>query len=128
MAPPSVGVATPIKMVPRTRKIRNSGGTMTKVVCCAICDRKRKPKYRLESQFTTATAKANRMPKNMLSTTKSAPCVSELCIIIQPNAALAVARTPSEIKPRLPSGSRKPIASAGKPGVALGNKTVTRNT
>jgi hypothetical protein len=46
MAPPSVGVATPMKMVPSTRKIRNSGGTMTKVVCCAMCERKRKLKKR----------------------------------------------------------------------------------
>jgi hypothetical protein len=29
MAPPSVGVAMPRKMVPSTRKIRNSGGTST---------------------------------------------------------------------------------------------------
>ena len=36
MAPPSVGVAMPMKIVPSTRKIRNSGGTITKVVCCAI--------------------------------------------------------------------------------------------
>ena len=43
MAPPSVGVATPMKMVPSTRKIRNSGGTITNVTCCAISDRKRKP-------------------------------------------------------------------------------------
>ncbi len=35
MAPPSVGVATPMKIVPSTRKIRDSGGTMTKVTCCA---------------------------------------------------------------------------------------------
>ena len=35
MAPPSVGVATPRKMVPRTRKIRISGGISTKVTCCA---------------------------------------------------------------------------------------------
>ena len=62
MAPPSVGVATPMKIVPSTRKIRNSGGTMTKVVCCAMWDRKRKPRKRLVTQFTTATAKANTMP------------------------------------------------------------------
>ena len=73
MAPPSVGVATPIKIVPSTRKIRNRGGTMTKVVCWAMCERKRKPRNRLVNQLMTAIAKANMMPKNMLSTTKSAP-------------------------------------------------------
>src|SRR5262249_37168396 len=69
MAPPSVGVATPMKMVPSTRKIRNSGGTMTNAVCCAIRERKRKPVRRSITQFTIATANANRMPKNMDSTT-----------------------------------------------------------
>ena len=69
MAPPSVGVATPMKIVPSTRKIRNSGGTITKVVCWAIWERKRKPMKRLVSQLMTATPNANRMPKNMESTT-----------------------------------------------------------
>ena len=43
MAPPSVGVATPMKMVPSTRKIRASGGTITKVVCAAMTEIRRKP-------------------------------------------------------------------------------------
>ena len=119
MAPPSVGVATPMKMVPSTRKIRNSGGTITKVICCAMCDRKRKPMKRLVSQLTTATPNANRMPKNMLSTTKSAPCDFECRIMNQPNTTLATARTPSEIRPRLPSGSRKPTASDRQAGRRL---------
>ncbi len=42
---------------------------MTKVVCCAMWERKRKPVSLAMTQLTTATAKANRMPKNMLSTT-----------------------------------------------------------
>ncbi len=62
IAPPSVGVAMPMKIVPSTRKIRNSGGTMTNVVCCAIADRKRNPVNLSITQFTTATKKANRMP------------------------------------------------------------------
>jgi hypothetical protein len=35
MAPPSVGVAMPRKMVPSTRKISTSGGISTKVTCSA---------------------------------------------------------------------------------------------
>ena len=128
IAPPSVGVATPMKMVPSTRKIRNSGGTITKVVCCAMCDRKRKPMKRAVAQFTTATPKANRMPKNMLNTTKSAPCVVECRIISQPNTELATVSAPSEVSPRLPSASRNPTASGGRPGVAFGYNIVTRNT
>ena len=126
MAPPSVGVATPMKMVPSTRNIRNSGGTITKVVCCAMCDRKRKPVNLAMIQLTTATQKANKIPKNMVSTTKSAPCVSEPRIISQPKIPLATASTAREIRPRLPSASRNPTASSGKPGVAFGNTMVTR--
>ena len=38
MAPPSVGVAMPRKMVPRTRKISASGGTSTKTTLRAMPD------------------------------------------------------------------------------------------
>ena len=126
IAPPSVGVAMPMKIVPSTRKIRNSGGTITKVVCCAIVERKRKPVSLSRTQFTTATKNANRMPKNMLSTTKSAPWVSEFRIMNQPNTQLARNSTPSDIRPRPPSSSRKPIASVGRPGAAFGKISVTR--
>ena len=103
IAPPSVGVARPMKIVPSTRKIRNSGGTITKVVCCAIVRQKRNPVSLSMIQFSTATKNANRMPKNMLSTTKSAPCVSECRIMNQPKTQLARNSTPSESRPRLPS-------------------------
>ena len=56
MAPPSVGVATPMKIVPSTRKIRNSGGTITKVTCCG--QRRQEaasPVILPMSQFSTAT-------------------------------------------------------------------------
>ena len=69
MAPPSVGVATPMKIVPSTRKIRNSGGTITKVTCWARRERNRKPRKRSEIQFATETANANMMPMNIVSTT-----------------------------------------------------------
>ena len=59
----------------------------------------------------------------MDSTTKSAPWVLEWRIMNQPNTALATARTSSDQSPRLLSSSRKPTASAGKPGVAFGNTT-----
>ena len=62
----------------------------------------------------------------MLSTTKSAPWVSECRIMNQPKATLASVSTPSESRPRLPSFSRKPMASAGSPGAAFGKINVTR--
>ena len=40
MAPPSVGVATPRKMVPKTRKIKIRGGISTKVTCSANLESK----------------------------------------------------------------------------------------
>ena len=73
MAPPSVGVATPMKIVPSTRKIRKSGGTMTKVTCSASADRKRKPVILPMIQFNTAAVKANTMATAMIRMTKSAP-------------------------------------------------------
>ena len=54
IAPPSVGVATPIKIVPSTRKIKNNGGIITKTTRSAICDKSFKP----NSLFKAATAKA----------------------------------------------------------------------
>ena len=46
IAPPSVGVATPMKIVPRTRKISASGGTITKMTCSAMAESSRKPVVR----------------------------------------------------------------------------------
>src|SRR6202008_4803125 len=54
IAPPSVGVATPMKIVPSTRKIRNSGGTITNVTCSAMWDRQRKPSHLLQTQLKNA--------------------------------------------------------------------------
>src|SRR5213082_2611292 len=54
MAPPSVGVASPMKIVPSTRNIRNSGGTITKVTCWARRDKMFKFRFlsRLAQQVT----------------------------------------------------------------------------
>ena len=52
MAPPSVGVATPMKIVPNTRKISASGGTITNVTCAAMAEISRKPVVR---SMTAAT-------------------------------------------------------------------------
>src|SRR5690625_1612189 len=54
MAPPSVGVATPMKIVPKTRKIKNNGGIMTKVTRSAIWE----SKPSLKTLFTDAMIKA----------------------------------------------------------------------
>ena len=57
----------------------------------------------------------------MLSTTKSAPWVSEFRIMNQPNTPAGDEQhAAATVNPRLPSFSRKPIASRGRPGAALG--------
>ena len=53
MAPPSVGVATPIKIVPSTKNINNKGGTITKTTREVIFDSKPVP------NSLSAKAKAN---------------------------------------------------------------------
>ena len=60
MAPPSVGVARPMKIVPSTRKIRTSGGTMTKVTCSARLDSERRAREPLDG----AAASAARRPRS----------------------------------------------------------------
>jgi hypothetical protein len=69
MAPPSVGVATPMKIVPSTRKMSAKGGIITNVTRSAICDSS--PSFR--TLLITATTKALtpqiRMPSTMRSST-----------------------------------------------------------
>ncbi len=69
MAPPSVGVATPMKIVPSTRKISASGGTMTKMTCSASTDNS----PIRSSLLRTAKMKASVIATDMVRTTKSAP-------------------------------------------------------
>ena len=72
MAPPSVGVATPMKMVPSTRKMSASGGTMTKVTSCAMFDRRPSLRKRLASASEKEIATAS----DIVRMTKSAPALT----------------------------------------------------
>ena len=69
MAPPSVGVATPKKMVPKTKKIRIRGGISTKVTCSA----KRDNKPIRVTLFTRAKLKATKEAMVMDMITTSSP-------------------------------------------------------
>ena len=62
MAPPSVGVATPTKIVPSTRKISSNGGTITKITCSESGDRKGVPGMRFIRTLTAATMNASPTP------------------------------------------------------------------
>ena len=57
MAPPSVGVATPKKIVPNTKKIRINGGINTNVTCSVSLDISPRPVMRL----TMASASARKL-------------------------------------------------------------------
>ncbi len=72
MAPPSVGVATPMKIVPSTRKISSSGGTMTNTTCSASADRRRGPLARLTAQLMAAATMARATASAIVKMTKSA--------------------------------------------------------
>ena len=81
MAPPSVGVATPMNIVPSTRKMSDNGGTITKVTCCARCDSSRHPVILLTIQLSTATANADfRVALWWLVLTYFLHSIAELCI------------------------------------------------
>ena len=74
IAPPSVGVATPMKMVPSTRKIRNSGGIITKVTRSASADSHPSRSSLLASAMTKADTPQISMVSTMRSSTGAVPC------------------------------------------------------
>ena len=67
MAPPSVGVATPRKIVPSTRKISASGGISTKVTRSAIRESRRS----LNTWLATEAVKATPTPTAVDKTSNS---------------------------------------------------------
>jgi len=115
IAPPSVGVAMPRKMVPRTRKIRASGGISTKVTRSAIFDSRPRPATRL----TTASRKATPTPTHIETTISSSVGVVTGRVLANSTAAMteSTSTTPSERRPGEPSLSRMVRASAGSAGV-----------
>ena len=58
MAPPSVGVAIPKKIVPNTKKIKINGGIKTKVTCSANLESKPSFKTRLAIESVNANKDA----------------------------------------------------------------------
>ena len=74
IAPPSVGVATPRKIVPSTRKMRASGGISTNVTRSAIFDSR--PSF--SSLLMTAAKNAAPMATAIVMTMRSSVAVSGL--------------------------------------------------
>ena len=112
MAPPSVGVATPMKMVPSTRKISASGGIITKVTRSARADSSPSPNALLTSAMTKAVA-----PQNSSATMRSSNG-AVLFSTQRPRkyadtAEIAIS-TSNERPPRPPFGAWKRRASFGQ--------------
>jgi len=119
MAPPSVGVATPMKIVPSTRKISASGGIMTKVTRSAICDSKPRRRILLSTAMTKAAAPQIRI----LVTISSSTCTLSSSRNSTPAKAMPTDRaisTSSEGMPCPPLGSTKVRASGGMAGADFG--------
>ncbi len=72
IAPPSVGVAQPRKMVPSTRKMSASGGIRTKITCSASFE----SRPRRAVRFTSAAAKARAAPAPAATTSRSSSAAS----------------------------------------------------
>ena len=126
IAPPSVGVAMPRKMVPNTRKISPSGGISTKVTRSAILDRRPS----LKTLFSTASAKAAPTPTHIETTMSSSVGVSAGRVFANQSASATAAtkRMPSDFSPDVPSVSRMVRASAGRAGTHCGLTRLTIST
>ena len=74
IAPPSVGVATPRKIVPSTRKISASGGIITKVTRSAIFDSR--PSF--STRLITAAKNATPAPTTVETTIVSSSARSAI--------------------------------------------------
>ena len=113
MAPPSVGVATPRKMVPKTRKIRISGGISTKVTCSASLESKPSLEPRLMMARASPVSEARVSDMMTISSPgdavarSSQPVIRPSCTCAQlnPTAAQSSTSTSSERWPERPLSS-----------------------
>ena len=110
IAPPSVGVAMPRKIVPSTRKIRNSGGTMTNVVCCGHRGQEAESRKLIDHPVQDGHEECEQdAVEHAQHDEIGAMRLVNSRIMNQPNTTLASESTPSDSSPRLPSCSRKPM-------------------
>ena len=114
MAPPSVGVATPRKMVPSTRKIRPSGGISTKVTRSAMRD----SRPSLSPLLASASVNARPTPTQSETTINSSVGVlaGRLLAKARAHAVHRMNSQPSERRPDWPLDSRIVRASGGSAG------------
>ena len=118
MAPPSVGVAMPRKMVPSTRKISASGGISTNVTRSAMFD----SKPSLVTLLRTAAMKATPTPTHIEVTIFSSSAVPSGRVLAKATAAMTetTVRMLRERRPEVPSASRMVRASGGRAGTYSG--------
>ena len=128
IAPPCVGVASPMKIVPSTRKIKNNGGTITNVTRSANRDSNLCPSIGSSIRLAKATGNAAPTVSAIVRTTRSGPASPLLRNANIANAAAPSISTSRDSSPRDPSVSLSAIASRGNPGAASGRTSVTTNT
>ena len=126
IAPPSVGVAMPRKMVPSTRKMSPSGGISTKVTRSAMFDRS----FRRATLLMTASRKATPTPTHIETTIISSVGVPAGRVLANAMAQPVdrIVSTSSERRPGEPSGSRMVRASGGRAGTHFGRVIATPMT
>ncbi len=113
IAPPSVGVATPRKIVPRTRKISTSGGISTKVTRSDSFDTRFSRNSRLSSARARAVSEAIVIDRISTSSpgagnwrsTSGLITRSCTCAHANPAAAAIASRTSSDLWPLDPFAS-----------------------
>ena len=137
MAPPSVGVATPRKMVPSTRKISSSGGISTNVTRSAARDSRPMRVILLMLAATKASATPKHMDTTMVSSSATRSTASPDHQVCRAGMFLATyidaatqmpVSTSSEVTPLLPLSSRSVRASGGMAGTHWGLKMASRIT
>ena len=126
MAPPSVGVAMPRKIVPSTRKIKASGGISTKVTRSAMRD----SNPSLVTLLTRDAKKAAPTPTHIEVTMISSSGTASPRHLANPMAPRtdSTTSTHSEGSPEEPLSSRIVRASAGRAGTHCGRTKLTATT
>ena len=109
IAPPSVGVAMPRKMVPSTRKISTRGGSSTKTTRSESCDSSPRRSHRLASASASAKKAATVIDRVRTSSIGALPSrpISGLMML---SCRAAQAKAATTERTRITTRERCPLA------------------
>ena len=113
IAPPSVGVATPRKIVPSTRKISASGGISTNTTRSAIFD----SSPNLKTRFRTAAKKATAVPTLVAITKTSSsgdPCIRSFAYATAENRCDDTSTSSDGFRPSHPARASSALRAAAR--------------